>query len=216
MDELEKTFRWVAKERGCRCSICGKGQWLRTDKDPLPDYLVLYHTQHGVVHTFDECSSFGSNGLTIRCDYCSRYPNITPASFGRVKRPVKKNHNQYGKVWVTDGNTSRFIEPDRLCGYLNMGWRKGRTIHTRPPNQAGKIRITNGVSNLYVDADAEIPEGWWRGKVNFGARYGYDGFGSQYTNYTNHHPRGRGARTGALPHGKSSHLLSYTEAGPGD
>ena len=85
--------------------------------------------------------------------------------------PLSHNKEKSGRS-KHKGVENKFLKPHEWDSHIAEGWVKGRKIHTRPPAHKGKIRITNGTRNSYLLPGHDMPTGWWRGKVDFIARYG--------------------------------------------
>mgnify|MGYP003346521214 FL=1 len=168
MDRNQQAKWWLAHERSCRCEICGAGIWLKQlmQLQAVPDYLVLYHKD-------GDKGNYNLDNISLRCTWCAKYSGIGKSAFKKKKKRVNRKHGHSGSVWYNNGLMSKFIKPREVMIFEMMGWKKGRAIYkmTPPPNHAGKLRITNGVHNRWVKADESVPDGWWRGKANFIARY---------------------------------------------
>lgn len=164
MDTNQQLMMWLAIEQGCSCEICGVGTWIKkvqADKH-LPDYLVLYHR--------DGCiDNKNINNIALRCLYCSTLPNIKKESFSKPRKKINKKHAHAGSAWYNNGLMNKFIKPEEFEIFRKMGWERGKMVpkDKLPPCHKGKIRITNGVMNKLWDPKDPIPDGWWRGKLNY-------------------------------------------------
>jgi hypothetical protein len=172
MDANQQLMMWLALERGCSCEICGVGIWLKklqADKR-LPDYLVLYHRDGQLYNK-------NIDNVALRCVYCSKHPDIKGESFKHPKKKMNPDHIQAGRVWYNNGIINKFVDPAEVHLFKKMGWERGRMVPPKdklPPNHAGKIRITNGIINKFWDPVNPIPDGWWRGKLNYSKLEKYD------------------------------------------
>lgn len=157
----------LGEERGCRCEICNLGIWIKQMKEQqsIPDYLVLYHKDGDKGNT-------NFNNISLRCVYCSKFPEIKKEAFLQpARKQINKNHGNAGCVWYNNGLMSKFVRPHEIELFEKMGWQKGRIRDYRePPSSKGKIFITNGIINRFVDPDKPFPEGWWKGKTHHGHR----------------------------------------------
>lgn len=166
MNTIEQIVWWLATENGCYCEICKAGIWLKQlePTKTLPSYLLLYHKN-------GDKENYNLDNLSIRCAYCAKYPNITPASFKQMRKKINTTHGHAGSVWYNNGLMSKFLKPNEVPIFIHMGWAKGRIVEKGPPSTSGKIRITNGVMNSHIFPHEQVPPGWWRGKANFIAKY---------------------------------------------
>jgi hypothetical protein len=164
MDENQQIMWWLAQEQGCSCEICGVGTWIKRAKidQQLPSYLVLYHRD-------GQKENKKVHNVALRCLYCSERPNIRRESFEKPRKKINKNHAHYGSQWYNNGLMNKFIKPEEFEIFKRMGWERGKMVpkDKQPPNHKGKIRITNGVINKFWNPADPIPEGWWRGKLNY-------------------------------------------------
>jgi hypothetical protein len=163
---IEQLIWWLANERGCCCEICKAGIWLKQFEQTksLPSYLSLYHKN-------GDKENYNLNNVAIRCTYCAKYKHITPASFKLMRKKINLDHGHSGSRWYNNGLMSKFLKQHEVDIFVQMGWQKGRIVKKGPPSTSGKIRITNGVMNSHIWPDENVPEGWWKGKANFIAKY---------------------------------------------
>jgi hypothetical protein len=164
MNDDQQFMWWIAYEKGCTCEICGVGTWIAKAKieQRLPDYLVLYHKD-------GQKENKKLQNVTLRCLYCSERPNIRRESFFKPRKKINKNHAHAGSQWYNNGFMNKFIKPEEFEIFKKMGWERGKMVpeNKQPPNHKGKIRITNGVINKFWNPVEPIPDGWWRGKLNY-------------------------------------------------
>lgn len=155
---------WLATERGCFCEICRTGIWIRSfqKNQHLPDYLVLYYRD-------GQIDNKKIHNVALRCSYCAARPNIKKESFQKKKKKVNKNHAHAGSAWYNNGLMNKFVKPEEFHIFKKMGWERGKMVPKEkcPPSHKGMIRITNGVMNRVWNPDKPIPDGWWRGKLNY-------------------------------------------------
>lgn len=155
---------WLAMERGCSCEICGAGTWIKKamTEQQLPDYLVLYHRD-------GQKDNNNVHNVALRCLYCSKLPEIRRDSFKNPRKKINQNHAHAGSAWYNNGLMNKFLKPEEFAIFKQMGWERGKMVpkDKLPPSHKGKIRITNGVINKFWNPAEPIPEGWWRGKLNY-------------------------------------------------
>ena len=169
----------LANEIGCICEICRKGIWLKELEgvSKIPDHMVLYHKDGRIVNN-------KMSNLAFRCNYCASMPRITKKAFTDLPKFINKNHGHAGSAWYHRGTENKFLKPKDVEAHLADGWIKGRKIHTRPPNQLGKIMITNGTKNRYMAVRSTPPKGWWKGCSYFKAEYEIYEHGKKSTDCT--------------------------------
>jgi hypothetical protein len=76
-----------------------------------------------------------------------------------MKKAQEKRREYSKDQWITNGIKNTLIP---LTFEIPKGWRKGRTVDTKPPSQKGKFWANNGIENKMV---IEIPEGWVKGRI---------------------------------------------------
>ena len=82
-------------------------------------------------------------------------------------KAIDFNNSQYGTVWITDDKTNKKIKKELLEEYIKCGYRKGRISlnKIKMPSIKGKMWITNGLVNRTIELNGNIPDGFWKGKI---------------------------------------------------
>ena len=87
--------------------------------------------------------------------YNSRYYELKRKDFSKVMSHSQsgKGNSQYGKVWVTDGVNSKFINKLELDDYLKLNWFPGRVITKKitkknPDLERKRKELRKGLASL--------------------------------------------------------------------
>jgi hypothetical protein len=75
-------------------------------------------------------------------------------------------------VYITDETNRILINKNDYLMYESLGYKRGRV---NKGSLKGKIRITNGIDNLVIHKDEDIPEGFYRGVAPSDNRKGNSG-----------------------------------------
>lgn len=87
---------------------------------------------------------------------------------GVTYKQIDINNSQYGTLWINNKSVNKKIKKENLQEYINAGWFLGRLIlNWKIPssNNKNKIWITNGINSKMIPKIDNIPDGWWRGKI---------------------------------------------------
>lgn len=99
--------------------------------------------------------------------YRKRMSDRQKENWGRIEyRQAVISKNQ-DRIWVHNNQSERWIHSHELASYLEQGYLEGRLLSSMRPTTAGKIRISRGSENKFVnpsELDSYLSSGWRLGK----------------------------------------------------